>query len=99
MQSAVTRLADLGCGTFGNVWLGHNATFGKLAVKTVKVRPLSLVQLLSLQLVVFLHGIYALVHPVLESPVVCLLCCLVSCDLCRISSTPSIVACVSAASR
>ena len=40
MQSAVRRLADLGCGTFGNVWLGHNSTFGKVAVKTVKVRPL-----------------------------------------------------------
>ncbi len=36
-QSEVTHLQDLGCGTFGNVWLGHNATFGKVAVKTVKV--------------------------------------------------------------
>ena len=38
VQSGVRRLADLGCGTFGNVWLGHNSTFGKVAVKTVKVR-------------------------------------------------------------
>ena len=42
MQSEVTHLQDLGCGTFGNVWLGHNATFGKVAVKTVKVSASSL---------------------------------------------------------
>ena len=41
-QSEVTHLQDLGCGTFGNVWLGHNATFGKVAVKTVKVSAPSL---------------------------------------------------------
>ena len=39
VQSGVRHLADLGCGTFGNVWLGHNSTFGKVAVKTVKVWP------------------------------------------------------------
>ena len=49
VQSGVRRLADLGCGTFGNVWLGHNSTFGKVAVKTVKVsfshmRPLPVSQ-------------------------------------------------------
>lgn len=42
VQSEVTHLQDLGCGTFGNVWLGHNATFGKVAVKTVKVSTSSL---------------------------------------------------------
>lgn len=37
VQSAVKKLAEIGTGAFGEVWLGHNSTFGKVAVKTIKV--------------------------------------------------------------
>jgi hypothetical protein len=37
VQSAVKKLAVIGTGAFGEVWLGHNSTFGKVAVKTIKV--------------------------------------------------------------
>ena len=37
MQSAVKKLSEIGTGAFGEVWLGYNSTFGKVAVKTIKV--------------------------------------------------------------